>query len=118
MKTPGPDHPITVRPAGRAVRILWRGREIGRTDAALVLKEASYPEVFYVPRAAVDPAALERATRTSFCPYKGEASYFTLVDGATRDEAAVWSYETPFPAMEAIAGHLAFYPDKASVEPV
>lgn len=117
MKTPGPDHPITVREAPGPVRVLWRGREIARTDAALLLKEASYPEVHYIPRDAVDPAVLERVDRKTFCPYKGDASYFSLASGADRDEAAVWSYETPFPAMTAITGYLAFYPDKATIEP-
>lgn len=112
MKLPGPDHPITVTPFAGRVRVSLNGQVVADTRRALRLQEASYPAVFYIPR---DDAAWDAyrpsATRTH-CPYKGEASYYTL-DSAGRTAAdAVWSYETPYPAMAQIAGHLAFYPDR------
>jgi uncharacterized protein (DUF427 family) len=109
MKLPGPDHPITIRPAGKRVRVHFAGRLIADSTRALALREANYPVVFYIPRADADMAALQPADHHSHCPYKGEASYFSIAANGRRAENAVWSYEQPFPAMAEIAGHLAFY---------
>lgn len=112
MKQPGPDHPITVtRHPGRIV-VSAGGRVIADTRAALTLREASYPAVHYVPRTDVDMAALVRSAHATYCPYKGECSYFSIPGGGARAENAVWTYETPYPAVAEIAGHLAFYPDR------
>lgn len=111
-KLPGPDHPITIEPNPRRVQVRFAGRVIADSRQALVLREASYPPVQYVPRGDVDMAALERSRHATTCPHKGEASYFTLNHAGQRAENAVWSYEHPHPAVAAIAGHLAFYPDR------
>ena len=108
MKTPGPDHPITVAPTSGRVVVKARGKVIADTRAALTLREASYPPVQYVPRADADMSALTRSDHKTHCPYKGDASYYSL-PGA---ENAVWTYETPYPAVAEIAGHLAFYPNR------
>ena len=109
---PGPAHPITTEanPARAVVRA--GGRVIADSTLSLTLREASYPAVRYIPRADVDMAALTRSTHTSDCPYKGEATYFSVegCDGRSADVA--WSYESPFPAMAGIEDHLAFYPDR------
>ncbi|HVX36356.1 MAG TPA: DUF427 domain-containing protein [Hyphomicrobium sp.] len=103
-----PDHTIRVVPHPARLRVLWNGNIIADTTDALMLYEASYPAVPYVPRADVDMTLLTKSPRKTHCPYKGEASYFSLqsYDAATQD--AVWSYETPFPAVKLIAGYLAF----------
>ena len=112
VKQPGPDHPITVtRHPGRIV-VSAGGRVIADTRAALMLREASYPAVAYIPRKDVDMAALVRSAHATYCPYKGECSYFSIPGGGARAENAVWTYETPYPAVAEIAGHLAFYPDR------
>jgi uncharacterized protein (DUF427 family) len=112
MKLPGPDHPITITRNGKRVRVTFGGRTIADTTRALSLKEASYPVVNYIPRADIDMSALTRTDHASHCPYKGDASYFTIsVDGRSAANA-VWSYEQPFPAMAEIKDHLAFYPDR------
>jgi uncharacterized protein (DUF427 family) len=121
VKTPGPDHPIVIRPAGRLWRAVHAGRVIAQSAQALVLRETRLPDVVYFPRSDVDLAALERSATSSWCPYKGEASYFSLRAPAAalvevRDIA--WSYETPLPAMTGIAGHIAFYASKVDVEGV
>jgi len=107
-----PDHPITITPHDGEVRILREGREIVRTSGALSLKEASYPAVLYVPRADADMTAFTPNPKSTHCPYKGDASYFDL-PGAP---GAVWSYEKPLADVAAIAGYLAFYPDKVTIE--
>jgi uncharacterized protein (DUF427 family) len=112
MKRPGPDHPITITPNRRRVRIRFGGRIVADTTGALTLQEAAYPAVQYIPRADADLALLRRTDRSTHCPYKGEASYFSIEAGDRRAEDAVWSYEQPYPAMAAIAGYLAFYPDR------
>ena len=107
VRIPGPDHPITVTPTKGRVVVKAGGRVIADTCNALTLQEASYPAVQYIPRSDADMAQLTRSAHTTYCPYKGEASYYSLPNA----ENAVWSYETPHPAMAAIKDHLAFYPN-------
>jgi uncharacterized protein (DUF427 family) len=109
MKLPGPDHPITITPNSKRVRVSFAGKIIAESTRALTLKEASYAPVHYVPRADADMSLLKPTTHTSHCPYKGDASYFSIASDGRNAENAVWSYERPFPAMAEIAGYLAFY---------
>lgn len=118
MKTPGPDHPIALTANPKRVRVSAGGVVIADTTHALTLKEASYPAVQYIPRQDVDMTMLSRSERTTHCPYKGDASYFSVAAGGKALENAVWTYETPFPAMAEITGYLAFYPDRVKVEEV
>ncbi|WP_448031008.1 DUF427 domain-containing protein [Bradyrhizobium liaoningense] len=118
MKLPGPDHPITITPNPRRVRVTAGDIVIAETSKALTLKEAKYPAVQYVPREDTNMALLERTDRVTHCPYKGDASYFSVKANGKMLDNAIWTYETPFPAMTEIAGHLAFYPDKVKIEEV
>lgn len=108
---PSAAHPITVTPTGRRVTVSVGGAIVAQTDDALTLQESTYPAVQYIPRADVVSEALTRSDTTSYCPFKGEANYYHL--GGVED--AIWTYENPFPAVAEIAGHLAFYPDKADI---
>jgi uncharacterized protein (DUF427 family) len=112
MKLPGPDHPITITPNPKRLRVTFAGQVVAETARALTLQEASYPPVQYIPREDADAALLKRTERSTHCPYKGDASYYSIEAGGRRAENAIWSYEAPFPAMQQIAGHLAFYPDR------
>lgn len=112
MLTPGPDHPIVITPNPDRVVVTLGGRVIADTHHALVLKEASYPAVQYIPRADVDMTLLHATAHTTYCPYKGDCSYFSIPLGGERSVNAVWSYERPYPAAAAIKDHLAFYPDR------
>ena len=109
---PGPDHPITIAPNPRRVVVILGGRVIADTSEALTLREASYPPVQYIPRKDVEMAALARSATATYCPYKGEASYFSIPIGGERAVDAIWTYETPYDAVAAIKDHLAFYPDR------
>src|ERR1700756_2884657 len=112
MKIPGPDHPIEIRPNPSRVVVAVDGQTIADSRGALTLSEATYPAVQYIPRRDVDMAALVRSDHASYCPYKGEASYYSIPAGGDRSTNAVWTYETPFPAMAAIKDYVAFYPDR------
>jgi uncharacterized protein (DUF427 family) len=112
MKQPGPDHPIAITRNPKRVRVTFGGRVVADSTNTLTLKEASYPAVHYVPRADADMSLLTPTAHSSHCPYKGDASYFTLHAGGATADNAVWSYEQPYPAMAEIAGHLAFYPNR------
>jgi uncharacterized protein (DUF427 family) len=112
MKLPGPDHPITISPSAKRVRVTFGGTIIADTAKALTLKEASYPAVQYIPRADVKMDLLKATAHSSHCPYKGDASYFSIVTDGKSAENAVWSYEQPFPAMNEIKDYLAFYPSR------
>jgi uncharacterized protein (DUF427 family) len=113
---PGPRHPITVEPAPGHVRVSFGDRVIAETDRALVLREAAYPPVLYLPLADVDTAVLEPSTHRTYCPYKGDADYFTLRAGDRIADDAVWRYESPYDAVAPIAGHVAFYPQHVRIE--
>lgn len=112
VKIPGPDHPITVEPARTRVVVKAGGRVVADTRRALTLREASYPAVFYIPREDADMSLLSRTEHKSWCPYKGEASYYSITPGGARAVNAIWTYETPHEAVSAIKDHLAFYPDR------
>ena len=112
MKVPGPDHPIEIEANPHRVVVTVGGKVIADTREALTLREAAYPAVQYIPRRDVDMAAMTRTQHTSYCPYKGEASYYSIPAGGDRSLDAVWTYETPFEAMAKIKDYVAFYPDR------
>ena len=114
-KIPGPEHPITIEPAG--VRVVARvgAQIVADTTRALTMREASYPPVHYIPLEDVDQTLLTASATQTSCPYKGDASYFGIAaaDGERAD--AVWSYREPYDAVADIAGHVAFYTDRVDV---
>lgn len=116
VKIPGPDHPITIAPSPKRVVVKVAGRVVADTRRALSLKEASYPAVNYIPREDVDMTLLERSTHSTYCPYKGDCSYFSIPLGGETARNAVWSYEAPYAAVAEIKDRLAFYPDRVTVE--
>jgi uncharacterized protein (DUF427 family) len=112
VRIPGPDHPITVTRNPKRVVVTLAGRIIADTRDALTLKEASYPAVQYIPRKDVDITLLERTDHATYCPYKGDAGYFSIPLGGDRSVNAVWIYEAPYAAVAMIKNHVAFYPDR------
>ena len=118
MKIPGPDHPITLTPATTRWRATVDGHLIADTAEAIVLQEANYPPVVYFPRKDVEMAYMGRTDHTTHCPYKGDASYYTITRDGQVMENAVWTYETPYPAMSQIQDMVAFYPNFVEVHAV
>jgi uncharacterized protein (DUF427 family) len=116
VKIPGPDHPITVVKNPDRVVVKVGDRVIADTRDALSLQEASYPAVQYIPRDDVDLTQLERTEHQTYCPYKGDASYYSVLPAGADGENAVWTYEQPYDAVADIRDHVAFYPDKVSLE--
>jgi len=112
IKIPGPDHPISTERNHSRVVVTVGGKVIADTHDALTLREASYPAVQYIPRRDVDMAALTRSEHTTYCPYKGDASYYNIPGGGDRSLNAAWTYETPFEPMAQIKNHVAFYADR------
>jgi uncharacterized protein (DUF427 family) len=112
MKIPGHDHPISIAANPSRVVVTVGGQIIADTHDALTLREASYRDVQYIPRRDVKMAALTRSEHTTYCPYKGDASYYSIPAGGDRSVNAVWSYETPFDAMAQIKDYLAFFPNR------
>jgi uncharacterized protein (DUF427 family) len=116
-KIPGPDHPIAVSRNTRRVVVKVAGQVIADTRAALRLQEASYPAVLYIPRADVDMSKLQRTEHTTYCPYKGDCSYYSIPSGGNRSVNAAWSYEKAYASVANIDHYLAFYPGRVdSVE--
>ncbi|AMM17246.1 hypothetical protein AX768_23715 [Burkholderia sp. PAMC 28687] len=112
VKVPGPDHPITIEPNPSRITVSIGGRVLADTREALTVREASYPPVYYIPRKDVDMSLLERTDHATYCPYKGECSYYSIPLGGERSANAVWTYEDTYPAVAEIKGHLAFYQDR------
>jgi len=112
IKNPGPDHPISIQHNRARVVVSVAGRMIADTGNALTLREADYPAVQYIPREDVDLTQLERTDHATYCPYKGDCSYYSIPAGGEKSVNAVWTYEDPYPAVAQIKGYVAFYPDK------
>lgn len=112
---PTASHPITVMPTGRHVVVHVNGHLVAETDAALTLQESSYPAVQYIPLGDVAAELLRPSETETYCPYKGDASYFDVIIDAVTVADAIWTYRQPYPAVAQIAGHVAFYSDKADV---
>ncbi len=109
QRIPGPDHPITVTPSADRIVVRAAGSILADTRAALNLQEASYPVVHYIPREDVDMSRLERTEHRTYCPYKGDCSYYSIPSLGERGTNAVWTYEHPYEAVAGIKDHLAFY---------
>ena len=107
-----PDHPITITPTKGRVKVTFGGKVVADTTKALTLQEASYPGVQYIPREDVDKSLLEKTANSTHCPYKGDASYYSIKAGGKVAENAIWSYETPKSDVGEIAGYVAFYPNR------
>src|SRR5579884_945482 len=113
---PSTEHPITIEPTRGRVQVRVNGEVVADTRAALTLQEATLPAVQYVPISDVVQDVLTRTDTKTYCPFQGEASYYSVTTGTgdTVDDA-IWTYEEPYPAVAAIAGHVAFYPNKAEI---
>jgi uncharacterized protein (DUF427 family) len=115
IKTPGPDHPITIASSGDHVVVRSGEATIADSHSTLVLREADYPPVRYVPIADVDRSQLTASELTTYCPYKGDASYYSIAPDGERGADAVWFYGDPHPAVAEIKGHVAFYSDRVEL---
>ena len=111
-KVPGPEHPISIETNPNRIAVSVAGRVIADTRRALTLREAKYPAVHYIPREDAAMTLLIRTNHTTYCPYKGDCSYYSVPIGGVRSVDAVWTYETPFEAMKQIKEYVAFYPDR------
>jgi uncharacterized protein (DUF427 family) len=111
-RVPGPDHPITIERNPAHITVSVGGRVVADTRNALTLREASYPPVQYIPRKDVDMSLLQRTDHSTYCPYKGEASYYSIPVGGTKSVNAIWTYESAYPAVKDINEYVAFYPDR------
>jgi uncharacterized protein (DUF427 family) len=114
-RLPGPDHPITIEPSSERFVVKAGDTVIADTSQALLLREANYPPIPYLPLSAIDPELLQSSDTTTYCPYKGEASYYSIRTGDGVIEDALWFYDEPYEAVGEIAGHAAFYTDKVQV---
>jgi uncharacterized protein (DUF427 family) len=112
VKTPGPDHPITVTATQGRVVVKLDGKVIADSRDALTLQESTYPAVQYIPRKDVDFSLLERTDLQTYCPYKGDASYYSIPSGGEKTANSVWTYEAPHDAVAEIKDYVSFYPNR------
>ncbi len=112
---PSPQHAISIDPVRRRVTVTFDQQVIAQSDVALALKEANYPPAIYIPRADVKMELLSRTRLTTYCPFKGDANYYSVAVSGTHGENAIWTYEAPFEAVASIKNHLAFYPDRFQI---
>jgi uncharacterized protein (DUF427 family) len=116
VRIPGPDHPITIEPNPGRVIVTTGGRVVADTRHALTLREAGYAPVQYVPLEDVETELLTPSDHETYCPFKGEASYYSIPAAGDRGLDAVWEYRAPYDAVSSIRGHVAFYPDRVEIE--
>lgn len=107
---------ITIERETRPVNVLFGDVIVATTNEALLLKEGSHPAVVYVPREHVATEFFIPTDKHTTCPHKGEARYWTISAAGRAAENAVWAYDTPKAEVSAIAGHVAFYPDRLRIE--
>ena len=112
IRIPGPDHPITISPFEGKVRVMVAGKIVAESTQALRLEEKGYPPVYYLPRNDTDMSSLVRTKHYTYCPYKGDCTYYSIPIGGTKSEYAVWTYERPYEAVASIREYLAFYPSR------
>jgi uncharacterized protein (DUF427 family) len=112
---PVPDSRLRFESGADRWRARYNNHVIADTDEAVVLREADLPPVVYFPRETVSMEYMSRSDTTSHCPYKGDATYYTLMMNGILTEDAAWSYETPYDTADAIAGRIAFYPDRVEI---
>lgn len=115
QKIPGPDHPITIEKNPARVTVRVGGRVLADTTSALVLREANYPPVQYVPLADVDRSMLRSTDTTTYCPFKGDAAYFSVSTPDAELTDVIWTYPAPYEAVAPIAEHVAFYQDRVEI---
>jgi uncharacterized protein (DUF427 family) len=111
------DHPITIEPMSGEVVVRAAGREIARTQSALVLREKGHAPVYYLPLTEVDPAVLRPSSKHTYCPFKGQASYYSVAIDEQTVEDAIWTYEEPYDGVREIQGRVAFYPHLVDITP-
>jgi len=105
-------HAIVIETNPNHVKVTFNGKLIADTQKALVLREGKLPPVLYLPREDVDMALLQRTDHSTHCPFKGDAVYYTIKADGKSAENAVWTYESPIPAVAEIKDHFAFYKEK------
>ena len=111
-----PSHTITAEPFDGVVTVAFSDAILASTDKALVLREANYPPVFYIPFEDIYFELLKRSDTSTHCPYKGNASYWNASAAGEAVNDVVWAYERPFDEMTEIKDHGAFYPNKVRIE--
>lgn len=111
-----PEHKITIEPFRGRVVVVFRDTVLASSEDALVLREASYPAVYYLPFKDVDFGSLRSSDSESYCPFKGRASYWNATAGGETAADAMWAYRHPYDEVAAIADHGAFYPSKVRIE--
>jgi len=116
IETQKQDHPhaISIEPSSQRVRVIVADLVIADSVNAKVLHEKGLDDVLYLPRKDVVMAELQQTDHSTHCPFKGDATYFSIPAGGERSTNAVWSYESPLPGAEAIQNYVAFYPDRVT----
>lgn len=104
-----PDHRVDLLPEARRVRVTFAGAVIADSKAAIRVEETGHEAVHYVPEQDVRLDLLQATTHHTYCPFKGECSYWTIDTGGKRAENAVWAYSEPYREAQGLAGHYAFY---------
>lgn len=108
-------HQITITSTDLHVEVAVAGQTVAKSDRPVLLEEAGLPTRYYLPREDVRTDLLRPTARTTSCPFKGEASYWSVEVGGEVHDSLVWSYENPIPEATEIAGMMCFYSDRADI---
>jgi uncharacterized protein (DUF427 family) len=109
-----PDYAVEITPAAKSITVTHNGNTIAKSDAVLLIQESRHDGVYYLPRDDVNMELLESTDLSTYCPFKGHASYWSL-KGVPELENFVWSYEAPYPEVDGLKDYLSFYTNKVDI---
>ena len=109
-----PDYAVAITPAGKSITISRNGIKIAHSDAALLIQESRHDGVYYLPREDVNMEKLVSTDLSTYCPFKGHASYWSY-EGVPALENFVWSYEQPYPEVDGLKDYMSFYTNKVEL---
>ena len=111
-----PEHQVRLIPADKRVLVILGGETVADSTAAILCEETGHDPIYYVPMVDTRADAFTPTARSTYCPYKGTASYWSISVGGTKAENAAWSYDLPYDECAALTKHVAFYGDKVEVQ--
>ena len=111
-----PYHRVDVLESSRHVKVTVNGEVVAESERPKILFETGLPPRYYIPPEDVREEVLVESEKSTGCPYKGTASYWSVESGGERAEDVVWYYPEPISAVEKVRGHLCFYNEKVDLE--
>ena len=106
------NHKVELTKSEKHVRVIFNGEVVADSRRAIIVDESGYRPVYYFPREDARMNYMQRSDQHTYCPFKGEASYYTIAVEERKEENAVWTYEEPYDEVVELKSYLAFYANR------